>query len=214
MTRVIAIDGPAGSGKSTVARRLADRLGVGYLDTGAMYRAATWAVLDSGIDPSDESAVAALVATTSIDVDRGIVTVGDDDATIAIRGPEVSGLVSIVASNSAVRADLVERQRAWVISRGGAVVEGRDIGSVVFPDAEAKLYLTASPEARARRRAAERGDADDAEIERTATELARRDHIDSTRADSPLVAADGSTTIDTSDMTIDEVVAYIEGLLS
>lgn len=213
MTRVIAIDGPAGSGKSTVARRLADRLGVGYLDTGAMYRAATWAVLESGLDPADDIAVAQLVAATSIDVDRGVVTVGTEDATIAIRGPEVSGLVSIVASNSAVRADLVERQRQWVVARGGAVVEGRDIGSVVFPDAEAKLYLTASPEARARRRAAERGDVDDAEITRTAMELARRDHIDSTRADSPLVAANGSTTIDTSDLTIDEVVAHIEGLL-
>jgi len=212
-SRVIAIDGPAGSGKSTVARALATALGLDYLDTGAMYRAATWAALQAGVDLDDAGRVATLVAATPIEVSLAGVTVGGEDATEVIRGPVVSGAVSIVAAQAAVRADLRGRQHAWVAAHGGGVVEGRDIGSVVFPDAELKVYLTASPEARARRRAAERGDHDEVGIMATAEELARRDHHDSTRADSPLLEADGAVLVDTTGMTVDEVVAHIVELL-
>ena len=212
-SRVIAIDGPAGSGKSTVAKALARALGLDYLDTGAMYRAATWAALQAGVDLDDAGRVATLVAATPIEVSLAGVTVGGEDATEVIRGPVVSGAVSIVAAQAAVRADLRGRQHAWVAAHGGGVVEGRDIGSVVFPDAELKVYLTASPEARARRRAAERGDHDEVGIMATAEELARRDHHDSTRADSPLLEADGAVLVDTTGMTVDEVVAHIVELL-
>jgi len=213
MNRVIAIDGPSGSGKSTVARALAARLGLGYLDTGAMYRAATWAALNGGVDLQDVERVAELVAATPIDVSLEGVVVGGADATAIIRGPEVSRSVSIVAAQPAVRADLRGRQRAWVDQRGGGVVEGRDIGSVVFPGATLKVYLTASPEARARRRAAERGDHDESEIAATAAELERRDHLDSTRSDSPLLEADGAVLVDTTGMSVDEVVAQIVEML-
>ena len=213
MNRVIAIDGPSGSGKSTVAWALAARLGLGYLDTGAMYRAATWAALNGGVDLQDVERVAELVAATPIDVSLEGVVVGGADATAIIRGPEVSRSVSIVAAQPAVRADLRGRQRAWVDQRGGGVVEGRDIGSVVFPGATLKVYLTASPEARARRRAAERGDHDESEIAATAAELERRDHLDSTRSDSPLLEADGAVLVDTTGMSVDEVVAQIVEML-
>jgi cytidylate kinase len=213
MNRVIAIDGPSGSGKSTVARALAERLGLDYLDTGAMYRAATWAAMEAGVDLHDVERVAELVAVTPIDVSLEVVAVGGADATAVIRGPEVSQSVSIVAAQTAVRADLRGRQRAWVDQHGGGVVEGRDIGSVVFPEARLKVYLTASPEARARRRAAERGDHDEIEIAATAAELERRDHLDSTRSDSPLLEADGAVLLDTTGMSVEDVVARIVGML-
>ncbi len=147
---VIAIDGPAGSGKSTVARRLAVRLDLDYLDTGAMYRAVTFAALRRGIDPADADEVAALARNVELIVGDDTIRVDDVDATIEIRGPEVTRAVSIVAANPAVRAELVARQRRWADAHGGGVIEGRDIGSVVFPDAALKLYLTARPEVRAR----------------------------------------------------------------
>jgi cytidylate kinase len=200
---VIAIDGPAGSGKSTVARALAERLGLEYLDTGAMYRSVAYAVLRGDVDPADDDQVAGLAPKLDIDVTEGVTTVDGIDATIEIRGPEVTRAVSVVAANPAVRADLRERQRAWAKSRGGGVIEGRDIGTVVFPDAALKVYLTASPEARAGRRAKEVTDLD---YETVAADIARRDALDQGRDDSPLAEAQDAVTIDTTDRTIDEIV--------
>jgi cytidylate kinase len=198
---VIAIDGPAGSGKSTVSRALALRLAVDRLDTGAMYRAVAWAALDRGVDPADRIPVAELARSLDITIgDR--VAVDGTDVTEAIRGPEVSGVVSVVAANPGVRTVLVERQRQWVAEHGGGIVEGRDIGSVVFPQADLKIYLTASAVERARRRPEEGADA-----------VARRDHLDSTRAVSPLEVADGARVIDTTDRhvadIVDEVVTWL-----
>src|SRR5205814_2971166 len=138
--RVIAIDGPAGSGKSTVSRRLAERLGLRYLDTGAMYRAVAFAALRRDIDPDDEDKVAALARGLSLDVSLDAVTVDGVDATVEIRGPEVTRAVSIVAANRGVREELRQRQREWAAGNGGGVIEGRDIGTIVFPDAELKVY--------------------------------------------------------------------------
>ncbi len=207
--RVIAIDGPAGAGKSTVARALAGRLGLEYLDTGAMYRAVTWAALERGIALDDTLAVAALAAALDLSVDADGVLVDGVDVTRAIRTPEVTGSVAPVASNSAVRAELVVRQRRWARTRGGGVLEGRDIGSVVFPDATLKLYLTASPRTRAERRVAEAG----GDVDEIAAAILTRDRADSTRADSPLREADGSVVVDTTGMSIDEVLDHIEALL-
>lgn len=201
--RVIAIDGPAGSGKSTIARRLADRLGLRYLDTGAMYRGVTFAALRRGIDPSEPDPVAHIVESLELEVDEEGVRVDGVDATIEIRGPEVTRAVSIVAANPAVRAEMRRRQQEWAAVHGGGVIEGRDIGSVVFPEAELKVYLTASPEVRAARRSKEVADLD---YETVATDLARRDALDQGRDDSPLVEASGALIVDTSDRTIDEVV--------
>ena len=134
--RIIAIDGPAGSGKSTIARRLATRLGLEYLDTGAMYRGVTFAALRRGLDPADDADVARIVADVELEIGQDVVLVDGVDATIEIRGPEVTRAVSLVAANPEVRAELVRRQREWAAERGGGVLEGRDIGTVVFPDAE------------------------------------------------------------------------------
>ena len=158
--RVVAIDGPAGSGKSTVARSLAERLGLRYLDTGAMYRAVTFAALRRNIDPADGEPVAALARRVDLDVTLEYVRVDGVDATIEIRGPEVTRAVSTVAANADVRSELVARQRDWAAKHGGGVIEGRDIGSVVFPDAELKVYLDARPEVRAARRSKEVTDLD------------------------------------------------------
>lgn len=210
---VVAIDGPAGAGKSTVGRAVAARLGLDYLDTGAMYRAVTFAALRRGLDPADETDVAELSETLSLDVRTGpdgtVVLVDGVDATIEIRGREVTSAVSAVAANSRVRAELVRRQRRWVAEHGGGVVEGRDIGSVVFPDAALKLFVTASPRVRAERRVAEIG-GDVAEVEAS---IIARDRKDSTRADSPLAEANDSVLVDTSDLGVDEVVDRILGLL-
>ncbi|CAN5197584.1 (d)CMP kinase [soil metagenome] len=210
--RVIAIDGPAGSGKSTVARRLAERLDLAYLDTGAMYRAVAFAALRRGIDPADTEPVARLVPELVMTVDADRITVDGVDATIEIRGPEVTRAVSAVAANAAVRAELVDRQRAWVTSRSGAVVEGRDIASVVFPDAELKAYLHARPDVRAERRHQEVSDLD---YEAVAAEMARRDTLDSEREADPLRCPDGAVVVDTSDRSVDEIVddllARLEG---
>ncbi len=204
---VIAIDGPAGSGKSTVARRLAEALGLDYLDTGAMYRSVTFAVLEQGVDPADQARVAAAARATSIELgDDGSVRVDGVDATQAIRGPAVSGAVSIVAANPDVRTELVARQRSWTRDRGGGVLEGRDIGTVVFPDAILKVYLTASELVRASRRALDE-QTDDAST--VAADLARRDKIDSERSSDPLRQADDAFLLDTSELTIEEVVAKL-----
>jgi cytidylate kinase len=204
--KVIAIDGPAGSGKSTVARRLAERLGLGYLDTGAMYRAVTFAALRRGIDPADTGPVAELARVVDLDVTTDHVRVDGVDATIEIRGPEVSRAVSLVAANPEVRAELVRRQREWANERAGGVLEGRDIGTVVFPDAILKVYLNARPEVRADRRAAEVSDLD---YETVAADMARRDALDQGRQADPLRLADDAIELDTSDMSIDEIVAEL-----
>ena len=206
--KVIAIDGPAGSGKSTVARRLAERLGLEYLDTGAMYRAVTFAALRRGIDPADQEPVAQLAASVDLEVAKDHVRVDDVDATIEIRGPEVSRAVSLVAANPGVRAEMVRRQREWAADRGGGVIEGRDIGSVVFPDAVLKVYLSARPEVRAERRAAEVTDLD---YETVAADMARRDALDQGRETAPLMRADSALELDTSDMTVDEIVDELAG---
>ena len=206
---VIAIDGPAGAGKSTVGRALAERLGLGYLDTGAMYRAATFAVLRRGIDPDLADDVGTVARDIDLVVDERGVWVDGVDATVEIRGRAVTAAVSSVAANSDVRSAMVARQRAWVDEHGGGVVEGRDIGSVVFPDAALKLYITASPRVRAERRVAEiGGDADDVEAS-----IIERDRKDSTRADSPLTETADATVVDTTGLTIDEVVDEVMALL-
>ena len=208
--RVIAIDGPAGSGKSTVARAVAERLDLPYLDTGAMYRAVAFAVLRAGGDPADEDFAANTARSMELDVGLGKVLVNGTDATVEIRGPEVTRSVSLVAANPAVRIELVSRQREWTARRGGGVLEGRDIGTVVFPDAELKVYLTADAEERARRRAKEVSDLD---YETVAADLARRDTLDSTRDADPLSEAPDAVLVDTTGLTIDEVVAEITRLL-
>jgi CMP/dCMP kinase len=197
---LIAIDGPAGSGKSTLARALAARLGVGYLDSGAMYRAVAFATLRDGIDPADGAAVAALAGRVAIDVNEHVLVDGVD-ATTAIRQPDVNRAVSIVSAHPAVREHLVRQQRNWIETRGGdGVVEGRDIGTVVFPDADLKVFLTADETVRASRRKEER-------------DIAARDHLDSTRAASPLARAADAVPIDTSDASVDETVERVLALL-
>jgi len=209
--KLIAIDGPAGSGKSTVARRLADRLGLEYLDTGAMYRGVAFAALRRGIDPADADDVGRLAEDLELDVSDERVAVDGVDATIEIRGPEVTRAVSIVAANPRVRAELRRRQREWATERGGGVMEGRDIGTVVFPDATLKVYLTATPEVRASRRSKEVSDLD---YETVAADLARRDALDQGRVDSPLAQADDATIIDTSNLSIDEIVDVLQRRVS
>jgi cytidylate kinase len=200
---IIAIDGPGGSGKSTVARHLAERLGLDYLDTGAMYRAVAFAALRRGIDPSDADPVAGILDGLELSVGEEGVLVDGVDATIEIRGPEVTRAVSLVAANPAVRAELRSRQREWAAGREGGVVEGRDIGTVVFPDAQLKVFLTARADVRAERRSQEVTDLD---YETVAADLARRDTLDEGREDSPLAQADDALILDTSGMSIDEVV--------
>jgi cytidylate kinase len=208
--RVIAIDGPAGAGKSTIGKALARRLGLEYLDTGAMYRAVTAAALRRGVALDDLDAVGQLARGLDVEVgERGVFADGHD-VTAEIRGAEVTGAVSRVAANSAVRAELRARQRAWAEQRGGGVVEGRDIGTVVFPDAVLKLYLTASPRVRAERRVAEAG----GDVDEIEASIATRDQYDSTRVDSPLREADGAVLVDTTGLGIDAVLAHILGLLA
>ena len=208
--RVIAIDVPAGSGKSTVAKAVAERLELPYLDTGAMYRAVAFAVMRAGGDPADEELAANTARSMELEVGLDRVMVNGTDATVEIRGPEVTRSVSLVAANPAVRVELVSRQREWAERRGGGVLEGRDIGTVVFPDAELKVYLTADPDERARRRAKEVTDLD---YETVAADLARRDTLDSTREIDPLSEAPDAVLVDTTGLGIDEVVTEIARLL-
>jgi cytidylate kinase len=206
---VIAIDGPAGAGKSTVARALAEHLGIGYLDTGAMYRAMTFAALQRGVVEGDLDEVAAMAPTVELVIDGDHIYVDGVEASVAIRGREVTDAVSQIAANPGVREVLVQRQREWVRERGGGVVEGRDIGSVVFPDARLKLYITASARVRAERRVQDiGGDVDDVEAS-----IIKRDRVDSSRDHSPLTETHDAITVDTTGMTIDEVVDHILDLL-
>ena len=198
---IIAIDGPAGAGKSTVSRAVASHLGLDRLDTGAMYRAVAALALARQVEADDQEAVAALAAAAIIEVASNggeRVVIDDLDVTGVIRSPEVGQRVSLVAANPEVRRQLVQRQRAWALEHGGGVVEGRDIGSVVFPDAALKVYLTASAEERARRRDDE-----------SAAGVARRDHIDSTRTASPLVVADDAHLLDTTGRSVHDVVEEV-----
>ncbi len=203
--RVVAIDGPVGSGKSTVAKALARRLDLPYLESGAMYRVVALAAVRRGIDPNAEGAadeVTALAAEVDMELGEQVVLDGRD-VTTELRSPDVGRAVSAVAAMEGVRTELVRRQREWVEEHGGAVVEGRDIGSVVFPDAELKVFLTASAEERARRR----------ERDETPDDLARRDRLDSTRAVSPLIVPQGAVVVDTTDRPADDVVDEILSLL-
>ncbi|MGH9099960.1 MAG: 3-phosphoshikimate 1-carboxyvinyltransferase [Acidimicrobiales bacterium] len=195
---LVAIDGPAGSGKSTVSSGIATLLGLARLDTGAMYRAVAWAALERGIDPADAAAVAELAAAACIDPGPPEVVIDGTVVTGAIRTPEVNRAVSAVAANPLVRAALVERQQAWAAVRGGGVVEGRDIGTVVFPKADLKVFLTAAPEERARRRQDE-----------PAGGVARRDELDATRAVSPLARADDARLVDTTGRRVEDVIEEI-----
>lgn len=208
---VIAIDGPAGSGKSTVGRRLATDLGLEYLDTGAMYRGVTFAALRRGIDPADTDVVARLALQVELTMADGSIVVDGVDATIEIRGPEVTRAVSLVATNADVRTEMVRRQREWAHERGGGVLEGRDIGTVVFPDAALKVYLDASPEVRASRRSQE---VTDLSYETVAADLARRDALDQGRDTSPLTVADGAVTVDTTHRSVDSIVEELKRLLA
>ncbi len=201
----MALDGPSGTGKSTVARRLAERLSARYLDTGAMYRAATVATLRAGVDLDDGAAVTGVVELAKIEIstDPAAVSVQLDGEAVdtEIRSAETTAAVSAVSAVSAVRAQLVAAQRE-LIGDGGIVVEGRDIGSVVWPTARPKVYLTASPEARAGRRAGELG----ADVAAIAADIARRDRLDSSRAASPLLQSADAIELDTTHLNVDEVV--------
>jgi CMP/dCMP kinase len=208
---VVAIDGPAGSGKSTVAKALAARLGVPYLDTGAMYRAVAFAALRRGVDPDDAETVARIAEHLELEVSDGDVIVDGVDASIEIRGPEVTRAVSAVAANPEVRKELVRRQREWVAAHGGsAVVEGRDIGTVVFPDAPVKAYLTARLEVRAGRRHKEVADLD---YEAVMADMARRDIVDEGRDVDPLLCAPEAVRIDTTDRSVEDIVDELRARL-
>ena len=215
-TGQVTLDGPSGTGKSSVARAAAARLGAAYLDTGAMYRAATVAVLDAGVDPEDAEAVARVVAGTRIEVGTtaGTETVEVDgtDVAVRIRGAEVTRTVSAVSAVPAVRRQLVDQQRALVAAADAVVVEGRDIGTVVLPGATVKIYLTAAPEARAERRAAQLGLTTPEEVAALAADLRRRDEYDSSRADSPLRPAADAVVVDSTDLDREAVVDRVVDL--
>jgi len=210
---VIAIDGPAGAGKSTVAQKLAARLGLTYVDSGATYRAAALKVLEDGISPDDERAVVSSVESAEIELQtRGLqirVLLNGTDVTGKIRSPEVTLAAAKVSRLPEVRAKLIALQRAFARERG-VVMEGRDIGTIVFPDAPLKIFLTAQPEERARRRLSdERQKGRDATLEQTAYEIGRRDQLDAERKISPLVAAPDAREIDSTYLTSDQVVEEI-----
>lgn len=210
MTIVVAIDGPSGSGKSTVARGVAGALELPVLDTGAMYRAITLAALEADVALDDADACAAIARQCVVTLESGVTLLDGRDVSHEIRGPVVTGAVSIVSAHPPVREILVGRQRAWVAQHGGGVVEGRDIGTVVFPDATVKVYLVAADDERARRRqrdelAAARAVA----VEEVRAALDRRDALDSGRQASPLRPADDAIVIDTTHVDVGTVVADV-----
>ena len=208
---LIAIDGPSGAGKGTIARAVAKRLGFHHVDTGAMYRALAWKAVHESFDLSDEAAVAALAGRAQFDVGDGRVRIDGHDVANDIRTPEMDAAASVVARQPAVRRVLVERQRE-LGTRGGTVMEGRDIGTVVFPHASVKIYLDASPEERARRRASDPAHASGkgtTAIQEVATALAERDRLDSTRATAPLRVADDAVRIDTTALSIEDAVETV-----
>ena len=207
---IIAIDGPSGAGKGTVARTIAERMSYRHIDTGAMYRAVAWLAGHDGIDLHDEGLMAALAASARFDV-NGTVRVNGHDVTSAIRTPEIDRAAAVVARHPAVRSVLVQRQRDYGRD-GGVVMEGRDIGSVVFPDADVKIFLDASPDERARRRATDEAHTVGRGVtglETIADALAARDTLDRTRTVSPLTQAEGAIYIDTTGIPIADVVARV-----
>lgn len=210
---IIAIDGPSGAGKGTVARTLAARLGYTHVDTGAMYRAVAWLADHQGVDLSDEDSVTAIADAATFELGARIAVDGHD-ITQAIRTPEMDAAAGRVARHPKVRQSLVRRQRDYARA-GGLVMEGRDIGTVVFPDADVKVFLDASAEERARRRASNPAHASsrDGRVEAVATALAERDRLDSTRKASPLTMAADAVRIDTTGMPIDDVVERVLALV-
>jgi len=209
-TLVVAVDGPGGSGKSTVAREVARRLGLRYLDTGAMYRALTWLALQRRVDVEDGETLAEMAEQVLLsidsDPDNPTISIDGEDATEPIRTRQVTNAVSAVSAVPAVRKELVRRQQDLIAAApGGIVVEGRDIGSVVAPEAKAKFFLTASTEERARRRSRELGEPDADAVARTHSELERRDTLDSGRSASPLLQAEDALVIDSTSMSATEV---------
>ena len=210
---VIAIDGPGGAGKTTVAKAVAHSLGLEHLDTGATYRAATLAALRAGAHPEEAEAVLRAVVRARIQYRDGVIYLDGEPVTAEARSEEVDDAVSAVSAHPAVRRHIVAEQRGWVSRRGGsAVVEGRDIGTVVFPDARVKVFVTARPDVRAARRA---GDAESAHrpVSEIEADLRRRDHVDSTRDASPLRPADDAVLIDTNDLGVAEVTRQILALV-
>ena len=212
---IIAIDGPSGAGKGTVARAVAARLGYRHVDTGAMYRALAWKALHDGLDLSDEASVAAVAERARFDVEGGRITIDGHDVATAIRTPEMDRASAMVARHPAVRRVLVARQRSYG-QGGGVVMEGRDIGTVVFPDADVKIYLDASPEERARRRAADPAHTSsrNTQLSDVATALAERDRSDSTRTASPLAVAPDAVVMDTTGLPVDRVVEQVLTLVN
>jgi cytidylate kinase len=212
---IVAIDGPSGAGKGTVARAVAQRLGYRHIDTGAMYRALGWKARQSGLALTDEPAIAALGEQASFDVEGGRIAIDGHDVSSAIRTPEIDTAATMVARLPAVRRVLVARQRACGAG-GGVVMEGRDIGTVVFPDADVKIYLDASPEERARRRAADPAHTSPqgTKLSEVATALAERDRNDSTRAASPLAVAPDATVVDTTGLSVDAVIERVLALVN
>jgi cytidylate kinase len=210
VTLVIAIDGPSGSGKSTVARAVAGELGLEVLDTGAMYRAVTLAAMEREVPLDDGAGCAAAARGSEISVEHGVTRLDGRDVSAEIRGPVVTNAVSTVAAHPAVREVLVAEQRAWVERHRGGVVEGRDIGTVVFPGATVKVFLVATEEERARRRQRDEFAADRAiGVEDVKAALDRRDALDSRRTVSPLRAAEDAIMIDTTHLDVEAVVADV-----
>lgn len=207
---VIAIDGPAGAGKSTVARRVAEKTQLPYLDTGAMYRCVAYETLRQQVNPADVIATEKIARSISIVLEGQTTWLNNEDVSSHIRTPEVANVVSIIATHTPVRDAMRLQQRAWIITHDGGVVEGRDIGTVVFPDADVKIFLTASPEERAKRRVAQSGGV----IADVAAGIAERDRIDSTRDDSPLRPAEDALVVDSTGKSIDDVVNEIVSLYS
>jgi len=209
-TMVVAIDGPSGSGKSTIARGVSAALGLDVLDTGAMYRAVALAAIEGAVALSDEHGCAAVARKHVIGVDDGITTMDGRDVSDEIRGPHVTAAVSTVAAHPEVRAVLVAQQRSWIADHGAGVVEGRDIGTVVFPAARLKVFLTASDDERARRRQRDEVASDRAvDVDDVRTALARRDALDSGRVVSPLRVADDAVLVDTTGRDVDDIVAEL-----
>jgi cytidylate kinase len=210
---VIAIDGPSGAGKGTIARAVASELGYRHIDSGAMYRAVGWKALQDGLPLEDEDAIAQLARDSHIDLAETLVAIDDHDVTQAIRTPEIDRAAAAVARLPKVRAVLVERQRLFADGRG-IVMEGRDIGTVVFPKADVKIYLDAAPEERARRRASDSTRKNrPAPVSEVATLLTERDQLDRTRAVSPLQVANDALVIDTTGKSINEVVSEVLGVV-
>lgn len=208
---IVTMDGPSGTGKSSVSKRVAKLSGLPHLDTGAFYRAATLEAIRSDVDMQDELNVVSIVQKVHLDQSGGLMTIDGENVSDQIRSEAVTSAVSQISAYPGVRSILVDLQRRWVDRHDGrAVVEGRDIGSVVFPNANLKIYLDARPEVRAERRAKQSGE----DASQVLMGIARRDHHDSTRETSPLTVPEGAIRVDTSDLSLDQVVSHIVELIN